>query len=94
LVALQAKYPGKVKVIGINGDEEAPEANIKKIEGKHKLNFESVADSKSVISEKFLVNTYPVSIVYHNGKVIYVSKKIHDFMNEDFLKMIDEALSK
>lgn len=94
LVKFQEKYKGQVKVVGINGDEENPLENIKKIENKYHLNFESVDDSASVLSNKFLVNTYPVSIVFHKGKVIYVNKKIHDFMADDFLSMIDEALGK
>lgn len=93
LVKFQEKYKGKVKVIGINGDEDKPLENIKKIEGKYKLNFESVEDSTSTLANKFMINSYPVSIVYHKGKVIYVNKKIHDFMHEDFIKLIDGALS-
>lgn len=92
LVQFQAKYAGSVKVIGINGDEENPAENIKKTESKFALNFESVLDPASQISNKFMVSTYPVSIVFHKGKVIYVNKKIHDFMNEDFRAMIDDAL--
>jgi thiol-disulfide isomerase/thioredoxin len=92
LIQFQEKYQGQVKVIGINGDEENPLENIKKTEAKYKLNFESVLDSNSEISNKFLINTYPVSILFHKGKVIYVNKKIHDFMDKDFLKLVDDAL--
>ncbi len=92
LVKFQDKYQQKVKVIGINGDEENPEKNIDKIEKKYSLNFESVADPFSAVGNKFMISTYPVSIVFHKGKVIYVNKKIHDFMNADFLKLIDDAL--
>lgn len=92
LVEFQEKYKDQVLVIGINGDEENPLENIRKIEGKYKLNFESVEDSKSVLTNKFMISTYPVSIVFHKGKVIYVSKKIHDFMDEKFMAQIDDAL--
>lgn len=92
LVKFQEKYQGKVLVVGINGDEEKTLENIKKTEAKYKLNFESADDSKSEISNKFMINTYPVSIVFHRGKVIYVNKKIHDFMDEKFLDLIDDAL--
>jgi thiol-disulfide isomerase/thioredoxin len=93
LVEFQAKYQGKVKVIGINGDVDEPLENIKKIEAKYKLNFESVSDVSEEISQKFLIRTYPVSIVFHKGKVIYLSKKIHDFMDPEFLKLIDKHLA-
>jgi thiol-disulfide isomerase/thioredoxin len=92
LVKFQAKFPEQVKVIGINGDEEKPLENIRKVEKKYQLNFQSIADPDSLVSNKFLINTYPVSIVFHKGKVIYVNKKIHDFMNKEFLTMIETAL--
>lgn len=92
LVQFQEKYKGKVKVIGINGDAENPEELIKKTEAKYKLNFESVADPYERISEKFMIRTYPVSIVFHKGKVIYVNKKLHNFMDTEFLSLIDDSL--
>jgi thiol-disulfide isomerase/thioredoxin len=92
LVKFQEKYKGQVKVFGINGDEENPLENIQKIEKKYALNFESAVDADSAISNRFLINTYPVSIVFHKGRVIYVNKRIHDFMASDFLSLIDDAL--
>jgi len=92
LVKFQEAYKGKVKVIGINGDEENPLQNIQKIEKKFGLNFPSVMDNESNVANKFLISTYPVSIVFHKGKVIYESKKIHDFMENDFRKLIETAL--
>jgi len=92
LVEFQEKYKGRVKVIGINGDEESPIENIKKIEAKYKLNFSSVSDPESKISDQFLITSYPVSIVFLKGKVIYLSQKNHNFMSEDFRKLIDESL--
>lgn len=92
LVAFQEKYKDSVKVVGINGDTDEPLENIKKTEGKYKLNFESVMDADEKISEKFMIRTYPVSIVFHRGKVIYVNKKIHNFMDPEFLALIDDAI--
>lgn len=92
LVSFQEKYKGKVKVIGINGDTEDPLENIKKTEAKYKLNFESVHDADESISQKFMIRTYPVSIVFHKGKVIYFSKRIHNFMDKEFLSLIDQHL--
>lgn len=92
LVQFQEKYKGKVKVLGINGDVENAAEEIKKTEAKYKLNFESVIDSTEVIAEKFMIRTYPVSIIFHRGKVIYVSKKLHNFMDSEFLGLIDDSL--
>lgn len=93
LVQFQEKYKGKVKVIGINGDTEEPLENIRKTEGKYKLNFESVLDADESISQKFMIRTYPVSIVFHKGKVIYFSKRIHNFMDQGFLDLINQHLA-
>lgn len=92
LVEFQEKYKGKVKVIGINGDSENALELIKKTEAKYKLNFESVEDPYERIAEKFLIRTYPVSIIYHKGRVIYVNKKQHNFMDKEFLSLIENAL--
>lgn len=93
LVEFQEKYKGKVKVIGINGDDTDSAELIRKTEAKYKLNFESVEDPRGHISEMFLVRTYPVSIIYHKGKVIYVNKKLHNFMDKDFLELIEKQLA-
>ena len=92
LVKFQNKFQARVKVIGINGDEEDPVEMVNKIEKKYKLNFESATDVNSQISSKFLIGTYPISIIFHNGKVIYFSKTIHDFMDEKFLSLIESEL--
>jgi len=92
LVQFQAKYQGKVKVIGINGDSDVPLEHIKKTEAKYKLNFDSVPDQTSEIADKFMIRTYPVSLVFHKGKIIYVSKKLHNFMDKEFLSVVDNAL--
>ena len=65
---------------------------MRKVMKKYQLNFTSYLDPLSVVSDKFMVNTYPVSILYHKGKVIYVSKKVHDFMADDFTSMVSEKL--
>jgi thiol-disulfide isomerase/thioredoxin len=92
LVEFQNKYSGKVKVIGINGDSDSPLEHIKKTELKYKLNFDSVPDQTNEIADKFMIRTYPVSLVFLNGKIIYVSKKLHNFMDKQFLSLIDDAL--
>lgn len=92
LVKFQEKYQGKVLVLGINGDEEDPQLNIGKTEKKYRLNFESVSDADSKITDLFMINTYPVSLIFHQGKVLYVTKTTHDFMDKDFLDIIDNAL--
>lgn len=92
LVEFQDKYKGKVKVFGINGDSSNSGEMIKKIKKQYKLNFESAEDPHEWIGDDFNVQTYPVSLVFHQGKMIYESKKFHNFMDKKFLELIDSAL--
>lgn len=93
LVQFQEKYKGKVKVIGINGDTDNAQELIRKTEARYKLNFESVEDAGEKLADMFMIRTYPVSIIFHKGKVIYVNKKQHNFMDPDFLSLIDKSLN-
>lgn len=92
LVKFQDKFKGQVRVLGINGDEDTAVELVKKTEAKYRLNFESATDVDSAIANKFLVSTYPVSIVFHQGKVIFVSKTNHNFMDDSFISTIESAL--
>ncbi len=92
LSQFQEKYKGRVRVIGINGDEDKPEMEIKKIENKYNLSFESVIDSDSKISDKFLITSNPTTIVFSKGKAFFAVEKQHDFMSPQFLEMIDAEL--
>jgi thiol-disulfide isomerase/thioredoxin len=92
LVEFQHKFPGQVRVIGINGDTENAQREIGKVRRKYKLNFDIVLDPDSKISSLFDVQTYPVSLVFSKGKLIYVSKKRHDFMKQEFIELIENSL--
>ena len=92
LVELKKKYHPSLAVIGINGDEEEPEKAVEKMKNKYKLDFFHVVDPDSTISDKFLVTSYPFSLIYVKGKLIHTSMKGVDFMSEEILKKIDSAL--
>jgi thiol-disulfide isomerase/thioredoxin len=90
---LTEKYSvDKVKVIGLNQDDEDQLKNIKKIEKKYKLSFPSVADKNGVILEKFMISAIPVSIIFHKGKVIEVSNGAKDFSSEEVYEKLDSLL--
>lgn len=93
LVNLQQKYKEKISVIGINGDEEDPLKAVEKIKTKYKLDFFHVVDPQSQISDKFLVTSYPFSLIYVKGKLIHSSMKGVDFMSEEITSKIETALS-
>jgi len=79
-------------VIGINNDDEYPEKEIKKIEKKYKLKFESVNDMKFNVTNKFRIQKIPASIVFKDGKVIFFSNEEFDFVEESFVYKITKAL--
>lgn len=94
LKRLVSKYgPSQLLVIGINNDSDDQLKEIKIVEKKLGLNFESVADVDGKITSKFFINEIPASIVFHKGRVIHFENKEFDFMGKSFLKLIDSKLS-
>jgi thiol-disulfide isomerase/thioredoxin len=87
------KYPGKLRVIGINNDEEKQELMIKKIEKKYDLKFSSYADADGVLTAKYKISKIPYSIVFINKKVNLVTLGEYDF-NSDELKLLIENVLK
>ena len=93
LVELRKRYPeNQVYILGINSDSEDMEKNVKKIYQKYKLNFPSILD-KNGWTEKFKINTIPVSIIYMGDEVI-ISEVAKDFTDKKFLKKIESVLKK
>lgn len=86
------KYPGKVKVIGINNDDEAAKKKIKKMEKEYSLLFESTADTAGSVASAFNIKRIPAALVLHKGKVIHFSNEEFDFMDKKFLAKIDSKL--
>lgn len=79
-------------VIGINNDTEEPLTQIKKIEDKLSLKFDSVSDAKSEITRSFFVSQIPASIVFYNGSVVEYHDREFDFMNDKFIKKLENLI--
>ncbi len=93
LVSLRKKYKtDKLKIITVNSDEENIKKNIKRISKKYNLNFDIVSDKDGILTDRFMVSAIPVSIIYHNGKVIEESQGAKDFYSEEFQESIEEML--
>lgn len=86
------KYPKKIKVIGINNDDESPKKNIKKMEKKYSLLFESIEDANGSVASAFNIKKIPAALVYYKGKVIHFSNEEFDFMDKKFLAKIESKL--
>lgn len=80
-------------VVGINNDDEEPLKNIKKVEKKYNLKFESVMDVDSDIAGKYRINNIPASVVYYKGKVIHFVNKEFDFVNDGFVDLLKSKIS-
>jgi thiol-disulfide isomerase/thioredoxin len=93
LLEFQKKYGGRMTLIGVNGDEETPLELVEKTSAKYGLKFPQVLDPKSLISDRFLITSYPYTVIYHNGRVVHISYKIQDFTDKDLIARVDEALS-
>jgi len=93
LVSLRKNFETKkLQIIGINSDEENALRNIKKVTKKYKLNFDIIQDKDGAITDKFMISAIPVSIIFHNGKVIEVSNGAKDFSSEEFKEKLEPIL--
>lgn len=86
------KYKNKVLVVGINNDTEKPRKEIKKIEKKYKLVFDSVLDEAGETTESFNISKIPATIIFKNGKVIFFANKESDFQEKEFTSLIEKNL--
>lgn len=84
--------PKGLKVVGINSDEDEIDKNIKKTIKKYGLNFPIVKDLETKITDSFMIQAIPVSIIYHDGKVIEVSKGKKDFSSIEFKEKVASLL--
>lgn len=90
---LTEKFKGSdLKIVGVNTDEKDQNNKVKKILSKYDLKFPVVLDKDGSLINDFLVSTIPISIIYHNGKVVEVSKGSKDFMSEEFLEQVKSWL--
>ena len=87
------KYEGKgLQVLGVNTDEKDQLNKIKKAQDKYDLTFPIVLDKDGTLINDFLVTAIPLSIVFHDGKVVEVSKGSKDFYSEEFQEKVDSWL--
>ncbi len=95
LVSLGKSFKeSELKIIGINSDYEDQKKNIKKTVDEYKLNFDIVADENNKILDSFMISAIPVSVIYHKGKVVEISKGEKDFTSEENLSGLRALLVK
>jgi len=95
LVELDQKYSDEqIQIIGINTDEADASKEVTKTIKQLALNFPHVEDQDGSWLEKFMITAIPVTIIFHQGKVIEVSNGAKDFVSGEFLEKIESLLKK
>lgn len=92
LTKLKDKYADKILIIGINNDENDQKLAIRKTEEKSKLNFSSYADKESTMTSAFMITSIPATIVFYKGKYLYSHYEEMDFLNSEFISLLDSSL--
>lgn len=94
LVEAYGRFKDKgLVVIGINTDEKDQGSSAKKIVEKYALNFPNHLDKSGGLINKFFIESIPISIIFHNGKVVEVSKEPKDFSSEEFSEKLNKWLN-
>jgi len=79
-------------ILGINSDEENYLKEINKVAKKYNINFPTVADPTGEILNRFNVASIPLTIIFHQGKVLEIVKGPKDFSSienrENFKELI------
>jgi len=93
LVNLYKEYsPKGLEVFGINTDEKDQLMLIDKTQKKFNLNFPLIADKSGKFISDFMIKAIPVSIIFHDGKVMEISNGSMDFESEEFKEKLEEWL--
>lgn len=93
LTELDQKYPDdQVMILGINTDEPDAQKDVIKTIKQFDLKFANVEDKDGSWLEKFMITAIPVSIIFHEGKVLEVSNGAKDFVAAEFTEKLNEIL--
>ena len=93
LTELDQKYSDdQVMILGINTDEPDAQKDVIKTIKQFDLKFANVEDKDGSWLEKFMITAIPVSIIFHEGKVLEVSNGAKDFVAAEFTEKLNEIL--
>jgi len=91
LVALSNNFSkGQLEIIGINSDSAGDLNKVKKVLQKFKVKYGIYLDQNESLTDKFKIDALPFTLVFYKGKLFKTIKKEFNFMNEDFLKELNE----
>ncbi len=91
LVELRKKIPeDKLYIIGINCDEEDPKNKILQMKKRFSINFPNIQDPQNKNLASIGSSTLPVTLLFHNGVLVYSTFKQTQFLNKQFLQMLGD----
>lgn len=79
----------KLTIVTINSDESEDLKKVKKLKDKLGFNFPNIWDENGKLTDAFMIQGIPTSIIYYKGKVVEVSRGSKDFTAEEFLQKIN-----
>jgi thiol-disulfide isomerase/thioredoxin len=95
LVELRKKFKDdELTILALNSDTKEMRKDVLKIIKKYKFNFPVIEDPEGKIFEKFMINEVPITIIYHNGKVMEVIKGGKDFNSVETIEGFNQKLGK
>jgi thiol-disulfide isomerase/thioredoxin len=83
----------KIKIIGINNDDEKPEQKVERMIKKFNLNFSSYIDKGSKVTQDFKITKIPVSIIFINKKVVRIISEEFDYSSREFKQFISDSVN-
>lgn len=90
-VEIVKKFGDKVKIIGVNNDEDNAKGKVAKLSKEYGINYPIFIDNNNELTEKFMISTIPVTIVYVNGKVAKLFTEEYNFTSDEFISFLEES---
>lgn len=82
LIKLRKMFPDdQLLILTVNADEEDKMKSIKKTVKKYNLNVPIIPDKEGKLLGDFSITGIPITIFFHRGKVVEVSKGRKDFIS-------------
>jgi len=90
---LETKYKNKgVFFLGLNFDSENAQNSIRKFESEVGIQFPTISDPLNKTLKDLGLNTLPLTLIFHNKKLIYQNDVFTNFDDQKIIDLIENAL--
>lgn len=94
LAQLRKKFPEEeLNIVAINTDFQKQLFHIKRIENHFSLNINHSVDFDNEVSSVLEIASLPLTLVLKSGEVVKIFQGQTDFMNSDFLELIENLVN-